>query len=150
MLDMILTNHCSDDELVALARHRRQRRDVVEIDQVREPCQAERQQRHQALTTGERLCFLSVFGEHGSGLVDRIIEHHDLLAPLQAMPGDMRADKSGAAGHQYVQLFHLNVFVFLDSGRAKDLGDPWSDDLRGILSFDGLTAGDADLSPQFG
>ena len=44
--------------------------DTVEVDEVRETGEAERQQRHQALTAGEDLGLVAVVGEQADGLGD--------------------------------------------------------------------------------
>ena len=61
----------ADAHVTVVERDRGQRADPVEVDQVLEPGQAQRQHRHEALTPGEGLRFVAVLGEECGDLIDR-------------------------------------------------------------------------------
>ena len=67
-LDRSLAGHGAEPERTVFDRNPGERLDTVEIDQNCGPCQAEVEQRHQALPTGERPRIPAMCREQGDGL----------------------------------------------------------------------------------
>ena len=95
-LDGTLARHRSDREMAVVESDAREAADVVEIDEVRRPHEAEAQQRHEALTTREHLRLVAVPREDAERFVDRaraqVVESRRLHGPMMLRRAPRRID----------------------------------------------------------